>query len=109
MVEIKEIENEKELLMDEFINTASEKELQEVLKFISHLKVNINIEDRNLSNTWEQEELEEWRMLQIDTWIDVQWILNSLTDLELSEIENKIRSNLQKWNTSKEAFDILKE
>lgn len=104
----KEILNENKLLMDEFINTASEKELQEVLKFISHLNVNINIEDRNISGRWEQQELEEPREMQLDTWVEVQGILNSLSSFELAEVEDKIRSNLQKGNTSKEAFDILK-
>lgn len=99
----------KKTLLNKFIDTASKKDLEEVLKFVSHLRVNNNIEERNSSNTWEQEELEESRMLQIDTSIDVQWILNSLNDFELSEIENKIRFNLQKENTSKEAFDTLKE
>lgn len=107
-MEIKEIVNENKLLLDEFVNTASEEDLKEVLNFVNHLRTNNSIEDRNSGNTWEQEELEETWTMQIDTWIDVQWILNSFTDFELSKIENKISSKLQKENTSTEAFDTLK-
>lgn len=105
-----EILNENKLMLDGFISTASIKDLKEILNFINHLRVNNDIKNRHYDRTWEElEELEEWRMLQIGTWIDVQWILNSFNDFELSEIENKISSKLQKENTSKEAFDTLKQ
>jgi len=45
----KEIVNVDKIELYNFLNTASEKDLQEILEFIAYLKRNISIEDRNLS------------------------------------------------------------
>lgn len=89
-----EFVNENWLLMEQFIETASQEDLLAAIQYASYLMKHI----KNKNEDKKSEESEEATTLFIDSGTDVKWILDHLNLAELIEIRKKMHTALQRNN-----------